>query len=168
MRSTECTSSYYYYYPTNARPMLFVGYRVWRKFFVQKRFPIGVNFCTMVDMSRTGFLLSCSSYALATCFQSYSNSIQTRSSVERIYLWQRCFDALKPRIAASTGVQYQYVGFSWRNKIPRCSAYAMGESNPVPASRLWSGSGSKVNQFVHVPTSVDTQHFIQIHARVFE
>ena len=32
--------------------------------------------------------------------------------------------------------------------------------------RLLSGSGSKVNQFVHVPTSVDTQHFIQIHARV--
>ena len=28
-------------------------------------------------------------------------------------------------------------------------------------------SYSKVNQFVHVPTSVDTQHFIQIHARVF-
>ena len=29
-----------------------------------------------------------------------------------------------------------------------------------------SGSGSKVNQFVHVPTSVDTRHFIQIHARL--
>ena len=43
----------------------------------------------------------------------------------------------------------------------------MGESNPVPASGLWSGSGSKVNQFVHVPTSADTQHFIQIHTRVF-
>jgi len=40
--------------------------------------------------------------------------------------------------------------------------------NPVPGSRLWSGSGSKVNQFVYVPTSVDTQHFIQNHARVFE
>ena len=26
--------------------------------------------------------------------------------------------------------------------------------------------GLKVNQFVHVPTSVDTQHFIQIHAHV--
>jgi len=44
----------------------------------------------------------------------------------------------------------------------------MGESNPVPASGLLSGLGSKVNQFVHVPKSVDTQHFIQIHARVFE
>jgi len=44
------------------------------------------------------------------------------------------------------------------------SLYDIGESNPVPAS----GSGSKINQFVHVPTSVDTQHFIQIHARVFE
>jgi len=30
------------------------------------------------------------------------------------------------------------------------------------------GSGSKVNQFLHVPTFVDTQHFIQIHPRVFE
>ena len=85
-------------------------------------------------------------------------------SVERVYLRQRCFDASKPRVAASTGAQYQYVGFSRhnkiarcnaydskpgivaatgaqygfsrRNKIPRCSAYAMGESNPVPASGL--------------------------------
>jgi len=40
----------------------------------------------------------------------------------------------------------------------------MGESNSVPAY----GSGSKVNQFVNVPTSVDTQHFIEIHARVFD
>jgi len=31
-----------------------------------------------------------------------------------------------------------------------------------------SGSRSKVDQFVHVPTSVDTQNVIQIHARVFE
>jgi len=30
-------------------------------------------------------------------------------SVERIYLRQRCFDASKPRVAASTGPQYQYV-----------------------------------------------------------
>ena len=37
---------------------------------------------------------------------------------------------------------------------------------PVPASGLWSGSGSKVNQFVHVPTPVDTQNFIQIHASI--
>ena len=54
--------------------------------------------------------------------------------------------------------------FSRRNKILHCNAYNIGESNPVPAS----GSGSKLNQFVHVPTSVDTQLFIQIHARVFE
>ena len=48
------------------------------------------------------------------------------------------------------------------------SVYDIRERNPVPASGLWSGSGSKVNQFVHVPTSVDTQNFIQIDARVFE
>ena len=72
-------------------------------------------------------------------------------SVERIYFRQRCFDASKPRVAAATRAQY---GFSRRNKILRCSAYAMGESNPVPASELWSGSGSKVNQFVHVPIRV--------------
>jgi len=44
----------------------------------------------------------------------------------------------------------------------------MGESNPVPACGLRSGSGSKVGQFVHVPTSVDVQNVIEIHARVFE
>ena len=43
---------------------------------------------------------------------------------------------LKPRVAATTGVQYLYVGFSRRNKIPRCSAYDIVESNLVPASRL--------------------------------
>ena len=76
-------------------------------------------------------------------------------SVERIYLRQRCFDASKPLVAASTGAQYQYVGFSRRYKIPHCSAYAVGESNQVAASGLWSGPGSNVNQFVHVPTPVD-------------
>jgi len=79
---------------------------------------------------------------------------------------------LKPRVAATTGAQYLYVGFSRRNKMPRCSVYDIGESNPVPASGLLSGSGSKVNQFVHVPTSVDTLHAtrytLQIHARVFK
>jgi len=38
-------------------------------------------------------------------------------SVERIYFRQRCFDASKPRVAASTGTQY-HVGFSRHNKIP--------------------------------------------------
>ena len=47
------------------------------------------------------------------------------------------------------------------------SLYDIGESNPVPASGIL-GLGSKVNQFVHVPTSADRQHFIQIHARVFQ
>jgi len=40
--------------------------------------------------------------------------------------------ASKPRVAVATGAQY---GFSRRSKIPRCSAYAMGESNPVPGFR---------------------------------
>ena len=78
---------------------------------------------------------------------------------------------LKPRLAAATGGQYVYVGFSRRNKIPRYRLerlYDIGESSPVLTSGLWSGSDSKVNQFVYVPTSVDTQHFIQIHARVSE
>jgi len=43
---------------------------------------------------------------------------------------------LKLRVATATGAQYLYVGFSQRNKIPRCSAYDIGESNPVPASGL--------------------------------
>ena len=41
---------------------------------------------------------------------------------------------LTPRVAAATGAQYLYVGFSQQNKIPYCSAYDIGESNPVPAS----------------------------------
>jgi len=65
-------------------------------------------------------------------------------SVERIYLRQWCFNASKPCVAASIGAQYQYVGFSRRNKIPRCSAYAMGESNPVPASGLISDLAQKL------------------------
>ena len=43
---------------------------------------------------------------------------------------------VKQRVAATTGTQYLYVGFSRRNKIPRCSAYDIGESNPIPASGL--------------------------------
>jgi len=43
---------------------------------------------------------------------------------------------LKPRLAAATGAQYLYVGFSRRNKSPRCSAYDIGESNPIPTSGL--------------------------------
>jgi len=34
---------------------------------------------------------------------------------------------LKPRFAAATGAQYLYVGFSRRNKIPRCSAYTISD-----------------------------------------
>ena len=46
---------------------------------------------------------------------------------------------LKPRVAAATGAQYLYVGFSRRNKIPRCSAYDIAESNPVRvALKSWS------------------------------
>jgi len=88
---------------------------------------------------------------------------------------------LKPRLALAARCQYVYVDFpdvkfrvaaqlagSLGKAAKFRSLYDIGENNPVPASGLWSGLGSKVNQFVHVPTSVDTQHFIQIHARVFE
>ena len=43
---------------------------------------------------------------------------------------------LKPRLAAAMGAKYLYVGFYRCNKILRCSAYDIGESNLVPASRL--------------------------------
>jgi len=94
-------------------------------------------------------------------------------SVEHIYLRQQCFNTSKPHVAASTGAQHRYMGFSrrnkiphciaqygfsWHNKIPRCSAYTMGGSNPVLASGLWSRSGSEVSQFVHVPTSDICRH----------
>jgi len=40
---------------------------------------------------------------------------------------------LKPRLAAATGGQYVYVGFSWRNKIQRSIAYTISEK----AIRFW-------------------------------
>ena len=43
---------------------------------------------------------------------------------------------VKPRIAAAMGTQYLYEGFSPHNQIPRCSAYDIEESNPIPASGL--------------------------------
>ena len=81
-------------------------------------------------------------------------------SIERIYLRQRCFDASKPRVAAVTGAQY---GFSRRNKIPRWSGTLWEEAIRFQQP----GSGSKVDQFVHVPTPVDMQNVIEFHARVF-
>ena len=59
---------------------------------------------------------------------------------------------LKPRLAAATGGQYVYVGFSRRNKIPRCSAYTISEKatrfrhpdyNPDLAQKLISSSMSR-------------------------
>jgi len=57
---------------------------------------------------------------------------------------------LKPRLAASTAAQYLYVRFSRRNKIPRCSAYDIGEIrfrhpdyNPDRAQKLISSSMSR-------------------------
>jgi len=72
-------------------------------------------------------------------------------------LRQKCFDSavnktiLKPRLAAPTGRQYVYVGFS-RRKIPRSSAYTMSEKairfrhpvyNPDRAQKLISSSMSR-------------------------
>jgi len=59
---------------------------------------------------------------------------------------------LKPRVAAATDGQYVYVGFSRRNKIPRCSAYTISEKairfrhpdyNPDRAQKLISSSTSR-------------------------
>jgi len=69
-----------------------------------------------------------------------------------MYTWD--FPDVKFRIAA------QLAGSL--GKAVKFRAY-IGESNPIPSSGLSSGSGSKVDKFVHVPTSVDTQHFIEIH-----
>jgi len=96
---------------------------------------------------------------------------------------------LKPRLAAVAGCQYVYGGFSERKKfciaalirywrkqsgssiqtmiqqteMLKCAEMQKSSVNPVLGSGLSSRLGSKVNQFVHVPTSVDMQHFIQIH-----
>jgi len=59
---------------------------------------------------------------------------------------------LKPCLAAATGGQYRYVGFSRRNKIPRCSAYTISEKairllhldyNPDRVQKLISSSMSR-------------------------
>ena len=59
---------------------------------------------------------------------------------------------LKPCLAAATGGQYVYVGFSSRNKIPYCSAYTILEKairflhldyNPDRAQKLTSMSMSR-------------------------
>ena len=75
---------------------------------------------------------------------------------------------LKARIAAATGSQYIYVGFSKRNKILCSSTYTISEK----AMRFWHRTIMRIKlkseSVVHVPTSVDTQHFMQINARVFE
>ena len=78
-------------------------------------------------------------------------------SVERMYLWQRCFDSsvnktiVKPRLAAAAGQQYVYVGCS-RHKIPRSRAYTISEKaiqfrhpdcNPDRAQKLTSSSMSR-------------------------
>ena len=73
-------------------------------------------------------------------------------SVERIYLRQRCFDASKPRVAASTGAQYQYVGF-FPNVIKfRVSVHTLWEKairfrhpdyDPDQAQKLISSSMSR-------------------------
>jgi len=70
--------------------------------------------------------------------------ITTRRALGRVYvpptkLFPRLAvnkTILKPRVAAATGAQYLCVGFSRRNKNPRCSAHDIGESNPVPAYGL--------------------------------
>jgi len=55
---------------------------------------------------------------------------------------------LKPRVAAATGAQYMYVGFSGRNKIPRCRLAARTISKKTirfrhPAQKLISSSMSR-------------------------
>ena len=74
-----------------------------------------------------------------------------------------------------TALKATWLDLTWLEKYAKLGKAAklrsvndIRERNPVPASGLWSGSGSKVNQFVHIPTSVDTQNFIQIHTRIFE
>ena len=101
---------------------------------------------------------------MSQVFCSYQDS-RTRRALSRVhvhlvecmYLRQRCSDAavnktiLKPHLAAATGRQTIYVGFSQRNKIPRSSAYTISEKaiwfrrpdyNPDRAEKLISLSMS--------------------------
>ena len=63
---------------------------------------------------------------------------------------------LKPRLAATTGGQYRYMGFSRRNKISRCSAYT--ESEKAIRFRHQDYDPDRAQKFVHVPTSVECRH----------
>jgi len=121
-------------------------------------------FCIHVDNKTS----KCSTYMSLKLLRNASKTLfKTRRALGRVHLPPT--KVLKQRLALAARRQYVYVGF-FRRKINRSSAapsslaayrqgckvpynlYDIGESNPVPASRLWSGSGSKVDQFVHVPT----------------
>ena len=127
----------------------------------------------------------------------FTTLITRRHSVERMYLRQRPksenWASLTPRSSATVrrteksnqpgkliglwsttwSKQYLYAvhpvtcSLLWVPVWPTSTDLQLSDF-PVPASGLWSGSGSKVDQFVHVVTPVDTPNFIQIHARVFE
>jgi len=91
-------------------------------------------------------------------------------SVERMYLRQRCSDGsvnktiLKPRLTLVARRQWDFPDVKLR--VAALIRHRRKQSGSGIQTMI--RTGSKVNQFVHVPTSVDMQHFIQIHARIFE
>jgi len=61
-------------------------------------------------------------------------------SAERIYLWQRCFDASKPRISAATGRQYPCPAVRHKTILkPRFAAAANKPSsaNTIAEKAIW-------------------------------
>ena len=88
-------------------------------------------------------------------------------TVERIYLRQRCSDAsvnktiVKPRLAVAA--RRDFLDVKFRVAAATIAEKAIRFRHPdYDQDRV-----QKLSQFVHVPTSIDTQHFIETHARVF-
>jgi len=83
-------------------------------------------------------------------------------SVERMYLRQRCFDG---SLAQSIKPLYRCVKFHGNLSITSSDIPLKLKKfgvNLVPGSELWSGSGSKPNQFDQVPAAIDTLNLIEI------
>jgi len=101
-------------------------------------------------MFKTKFLIL---KRVSTNTQLEGHSIECMLPLTKVFRWLAVNKTiLKPHLAAATGAQYVYIGFSRRNKIPHCSAYMISEKairlrhpdyNPDRAQKLISSSMSR-------------------------
>ena len=74
---------------------------------------------------------------------------------------------IKPHLAAATGGQHLYMGFSRRDKIPHCSTYTISEKAIRFRHPDYNTDLAQKLIVRPCPDIVDMQHFIQIHAHLF-